>query len=273
MDDLKEVTRVGLEAFVFVDVLQISNNIIKIVLNTELPLVTLSVILQVLLAQAGQVNALGGSDCLQQLCGGLQLVLRSRFHVCQINVKLLISREEQLRELLQRNVGIAIELFGTGMQSNGFVVGCFYAYFVQAVEQIVSINGTLVVTVPLSKNTMQVGAGCVLSSQSTSNIFDLLLVNLTSKTVSQIFSLLRLHSLSETLLNCQLGSLDCLILLWVRSVVALAGIHAESSGYFIVVTSVNLIGPLFTLKLLSAFVCNQHRSLWLLTMSVVELNG
>lgn len=178
--------------------------------------------------------------------------------------------EQQLWKFLKRDIWVFIILFGTSMKGNSFIVSSLDPHFVQPVKEIISIDRPLLFSIPLVKNPVQIGSWSVLAPQSSSDIFNISLVNLTRQRIGQIFGLFQFHLLGQALLDCKFSRFNSLVLFGVDAVVTLARIHWQSSSGFVVVSSENLIGPLFFLELLNFSIGNQHWGLRFFAMSVVK---
>ena len=177
---------------------------------------------------------------------------------------------------MKRKVGVVIRLDGTCMQSCGLVKSCCETDLVKSMVQIAHTDSTLVTSVPLAEDPVQVSARGILPSQSPSDVHHMFFVNGFLKCERLVCGLLLsfqdscFKSLSWTITDSN-GKTPSLVR--VDGHVALVSLvnHLGSSPG--VVSSEDVGCPLGVLEMGRLRVGNEHGSFGFLALGVIEFKG
>ena len=143
-------------------------------------------------------------------------------------------------------------------------------------KEVLNADSTLISTVPLVEDPVQVRSRGILSPQCASNVHHMLLIDRFIESKRLISSLLLspqncfFHSLSRADTSTLRHSAS---LVWVGGHIALVGLSSQLCSGPGVVAGEDIVCPLLLLELRRLFVCNEHRGLWFLALSVIKLQG
>jgi hypothetical protein len=131
------------------------------------------------LFQLGQILRLHSRYALLKLADIVNLYRRRSFQTGKVQFELFVVRKEELGELLQwQTVSCGFVFHGTGLEGHGLLERGVDSHLVQTHVDVLRIDRTFLLAVPLIEDFVQVAPWRVHSSQLTSNIRDLCLVDL-----------------------------------------------------------------------------------------------
>ena len=275
VQNFHEVFRVGLVGARLVRAQQVLRDVAEVVFEHLAPLVALAQLLERLGSQCTQIQSSLALVCANLIQKALLFSLVSSRDLPQVDLHCFVCAEQQVGELLQIQVRIGIDLSCHAVQSCGLIQCGGKTDLIQTIEEVLNGNAALRSTVPLSEDTVKIGARGVLPTESASNVQDLLLVD-SHVEVERLVSRLLLSApdLSLKLLHGAnshaFGKATALV--WIGREVALSSLVGRLRRRCRVIASEDLIGPLRFLQLLCSVVGDEYGRLRFLTLSVIKFH-
>lgn len=159
------------------------------------------------------------------------------------------------------------------MHSSCFIECCHETNFVQSVEKVWNRDASFGSTIPLVKNTVQVGSGSVLSSQDSSKVHNVLFIDSVTE-VKRLIGLVFLPFSDFGFQTLSRPNGDTLrkttALVRVSDNIALAGLICHLGSSARVVTSEHFVSPLGILQVLGLCVGHENWIFLLFALSVIE---